>query len=98
MIAATTGVIGRPPFPLDSPSRRGDDCSHGFALPGRPQRWGDDWSHVLRFPWTSPAAGAMIVVTASPRVIVPSRGGDDCWRRVARLDDPAVAAMIVREV
>jgi prepilin-type N-terminal cleavage/methylation domain-containing protein len=30
------------------------------------------------FPWTSPTAGAMIAVTASPRLDVPSRGGDDC--------------------
>jgi hypothetical protein len=46
----------------------------GALLLDCPSRGGDDCSRLAR---TAPAVGAMIGVTASPRLDGPSRGGDD---------------------
>ncbi len=43
-----------------------------------PKRRGPTVVAAAGFAWTSLATGAMIAVTASPRLDVPSRGGEDC--------------------
>ncbi len=79
---------------LDVPSRGGDDWGRRHHLPlDGASRGGDDCGDCI--PWTSPAAGAMIAVTASLRLDDAGRGGDD-WGDATPFPwtSPAAVAMI----